>query len=303
MEDRWFRFYDNVVHDIKVQALPAPLFKQWVNVLCISSDNGGCLPPLNAVAFALRVDEAAAFSAIAALRKAGLLDPREDGSLAPHNWDGRQFITDEADGSGTPAAVRARKWRAKKALEKAALEQSQALANGSPNVQPNGSRTGSPNAPNALATVTASRPDTETETDTNTEKKEGTREVALVPSDWPTDHFDQFWAKYPNKVDRAGAAKSLAKAGKKGIEWSTIMAGLDRYIAKTDDRPWCNPTTWINQARWDEQRAEVTPHGKAKTGASLVDAIDADLAASIEEDRRAAMHEDTVLGLPPGSVH
>jgi hypothetical protein len=51
------------------------------------------------------------------------------------------------------------------------------------------------------------------------------------------------------------------------------MTGLDAYVAKTDDRPWCNPTTWINQARWDEQRAEVTPHGKSKTGGSIIDAL------------------------------
>src|SRR5258708_2376180 len=104
MADHWFRFYDNVIHDVKVQRLPDALFKSSVNVLCLVSDNGGCLPPLNAVAFALRVDEAAAFGIINALRKAELLDAMEDGSIVPHNWDGRQFITDDADGSGTPAA-------------------------------------------------------------------------------------------------------------------------------------------------------------------------------------------------------
>jgi hypothetical protein len=130
-------------------------------------------------------------------------------------------------------------------------------------------------------------------------EKEGTREVALVPSGWPTDFFDQFWKKYPNKVDRAGSMKSLARVAKKGgIEFSTIMDGLDAYVAKTDDRPWCNPTTWINQARWEHRPAEVPPHGKAqKPGGSLMASIDAELARSIEEDRRLAMHESPVLRL------
>jgi hypothetical protein len=306
MGDHWFRFCDSVVQDVKVQGLPAPTFKLWVNVLCIASDNGGCLPALNAIAFALRVDEAAALVAITTLRKAGLLDLGEGGALTPHNWDGRQFITDEADGSGTPAAVRAKKWRAKKAAEKAALELE---ANGSSNAFANGSANVQPNAPNTIANVTASRPDTDTDTETDTDPekgKKGSREVALAPSDWPNDWFDRFWKKYPNKVDRAGAMKSLAKVAKKGgIEWSRIIDGLDAYVAKTDDRPWCNPTTWINQARWDHRPAEVAPHGKAKTGGSIIDALrdQAEFFQRKVDAERAAADDleaggDDVLGLP-----
>jgi hypothetical protein len=29
-----------------------------------------------------------------------------------------------------------------------------------------------------------------------------------------------------------------------------------RYIGKTDDRPWCNPATWLNQERWADQPAQ-----------------------------------------------
>lgn len=293
MGDHWFRFYDNVVHDIKVQALPAPMFKLWVNVLCIASDNGGCLPPLNAVAFALRVDEAAAFETITALRKAGLLDPGEVGALVPHNWDGRQFITDTADGSGTPAAIRARKWREKKAVEKAALE---LAANGSSERSPNGSQTGSPNAPNALANVTASRPDTDSDTDADTDKGKGSREVALAS--WPANYAEKFWARYPNKVGKADALKKLAKAASK-VEWDILMAGLERYIAKTDDRPWCNPATWIFQCRWADEPATVSPNnGKTqKPGGSLIASINDELARSIEEDARFAGYENPVLRL------
>jgi hypothetical protein len=34
-----------------------------------------------------------------------------------------------------------------------------------------------------------------------------------------------------------------------------LMDGLARYVAKTDDRPWCNPATWLHQARWEDQPA------------------------------------------------
>jgi hypothetical protein len=65
---------------------------------------------------------------------------------------------------------------------------------------------------------------------------EGTREVALaLPNGW----FEQFWKKYPAKRDPKGSKKMLAEAVSEGVPLQTIMDGLDRYFAKTDDRPWC----------------------------------------------------------------
>jgi hypothetical protein len=118
--------------------------------------------------------------------------------------------------------------------------------------------------------------------------REGSREGALAPSGWPADWFDQFWSKYPNKIDRAGAMRLLVKVGKQGVDWSRISAGLDRYVSKTDDRPWCNPTTWIKQARWDEQPGTVVPsHGKTPgIGGSLIASLNAELEKSIQEDER-----------------
>jgi hypothetical protein len=137
------------------------------------------------------------------------------------------------------------------------------------------------------ADQTQSRPDT----DTDTEEGKGSREVALVALGLPDDWFERFWKKYPNKIDPKGSKKKLVKALKGGIQLQTIMDGLDRYIAKTDDRPWCNPTTWINQARWDEQHTEVIPHGKAKTGGSIVTALK-DL--SDHFDREAAAEREAL---------
>jgi hypothetical protein len=135
----------------------------------------------------------------------------------------------------------------------------------------------------------AQRPETRDQKPETTDwkpEKEGTREVALVAFGWPADWFDQFWTKYPNKVDRAGALKLLAKAGRKGIEWSSIMTGLDRYIAKTDDRPWCNPTTWINQSRWEEQHATVGSNNGFRTGYTRSTGHDATLASAARKARK-----------------
>ena len=89
---RWFRLYDDCLDDPKVQRLPPDLFKIWINLLCLASRNGGNLPCMEDIAFALRIDEAAADQAIGVLIDRGLLD---DGDIVrPHNWDSRQFKSD-----------------------------------------------------------------------------------------------------------------------------------------------------------------------------------------------------------------
>lgn len=70
--------------------------------------------------------------------------------------------------------------------------------------------------------------------------------------------FDRFWAMFPNKVGKADAFKAFDRAIKR-VELETMMAGLDRYVHKTDDRPWCNPATWLNQDRWNDQPAAAMP--------------------------------------------
>lgn len=66
--------------------------------------------------------------------------------------------------------------------------------------------------------------------------------------------FDQFWSIYPNRVGKREAEKAFLKAiGRADIE--TILAGLRLYAAKADDRPWCNPATWLNQDRWEDAPA------------------------------------------------
>lgn len=76
------------------------------------------------------------------------------------------------------------------------------------------------------------------------EEKKETRERA----------FDAFWAVYPHRVGKADASKAFARAAGR-VDTETLMAALRRYVAKTDDRPWCNPSTWLNQDRWTDEPA------------------------------------------------
>lgn len=77
-------------------------------------------------------------------------------------------------------------------------------------------------------------------------------------SDWPVDAFEQFWKKYPHKVGKRAAVKAFAPAKRTGVAWARVIFALDRYIAeKPADRAWCNPATWLNGGRWDDEPAAL----------------------------------------------
>lgn len=165
---RWFRFYTGVVDDPKAQMLSPEMFKHWVNVLCIAAQHDGELPPIAVTAFTLRMTEAKAAGILAKLHHLDLLDKTE-ASFKPHNWDGRQYKTDETDNTN---AARQKKHRAKQRDE---LNQLKAL------------RDHVRNGPlrNAVSHVTAKRPDTETEIISTTVQEErglGKGEVVVSPS-------------------------------------------------------------------------------------------------------------------------
>lgn len=80
-----------------------------------------------------------------------------------------------------------------------------------------------------------------------------------APASPARGEFDQFWALFPNKVGKADASKAFVKARQR-VDFHTMMDGLARYVRKTDDRPWCNPSTWLNQDRWADEPA-AQPRG------------------------------------------
>jgi len=100
---RWFKFYDDVLYDPKVQRLPKDVAWNWVNILCLASKGGGKLPPISDIAFALRITDREADALIETLLSAGLLDDI-GGSMCPHNWHERQ-------GTGDTNAERQRRFR------------------------------------------------------------------------------------------------------------------------------------------------------------------------------------------------
>jgi hypothetical protein len=269
---RWFRVYDDIINDPKVLKLSLDERWYWIAMLCIASKHSGKLPPADDLAFLLRVKVQQAAAIIARLERAGLLD-KVDGGFVPHNWDGRQYLTDVKDPT---AAHRSKRYRDRKAGRDATHRDDR-----------DATRDVTRDARDAAESV--KRPDTDTEADTeqNRAEKKEPRARALVPLGWPPDFFEQFWLKYPNKVDKAGALKALTRVGNKGaVPWQTIMDGLNRYAAKADDRPWCNPTTWINQARWEEQHATVRTNNGFRIGNTRRAGHDAILASATRKARK-----------------
>lgn len=157
---RWFRMYNEVLDDPKVQRLNGDDFKAWVNLLCLASRLDGALPPLEDIGFALRMDGKKAKAVVARLVSAGLLD-EEEGRFRPHSWNDRQYQSDVSTG-------RVKQFRERKKIA---------------------SRNGD-------ETFHETAPDTETDTEVTLAKANGV--VSLFP-DTPqkapaTDSDSEFWS-------------------------------------------------------------------------------------------------------------
>ena len=111
--------------------------------------------------------------------------------------------------------------------------------------------------------------------------------------------FDEFWQIYPHKIGKEGARPKFDAALKKA-SLEELIHGVQRYIAaKPQDRPWCNPSTWLHQQRWLDEPAP-NPGGeigrRQSTGEALFEGGARAVAAIIERDRLAA---DRDLGDTP----
>jgi hypothetical protein len=93
---QWFRFYNEVLNDPKVQCLPGDTFKAWVNILCLASQNDGVIPSIDDVTFALRLPLHDVTEHFDILFAAGLIDEK-NGFRSPHNWKKRQFKSDTSN--------------------------------------------------------------------------------------------------------------------------------------------------------------------------------------------------------------
>ena len=126
--------------------------------------------------------------------------------------------------------------------------------------------------------------------------KKRTRTNALA-SPWTEADRERFWTAFPNKIGKADAMKAFDKASNK-VTPEVLFPALHRYANKTDDRPFCNPSTWLNQERWLDQPAANNngqrPYGppRGHSSADFLAGISS-LAADITGNNQASGLEDT----------
>jgi hypothetical protein len=91
----WIRLYTDVPHNPKVQRLAPDVFKFWINVLCLSSEDGR-LPKVEDIAFATHIRPHRVRKYLEKLLAADLIDRdwSATGALSVHAWDERQFASD-----------------------------------------------------------------------------------------------------------------------------------------------------------------------------------------------------------------
>lgn len=86
--------------------------------------------------------------------------------------------------------------------------------------------------------------------------------------------FNTFWKAYPKKVGKKGAYKSFCKLPKE--VWPKLVPAVEtqkqsRQWQKDDGQYIPNPTTWLNQGRWDD---ELEHEGVRMPNAGHVDMAD-----------------------------
>jgi hypothetical protein len=91
----WFRVYQTILDDPKVQQLSAKNFRALVNLWALASQNQGALPSESDIAFKLRMKPKEAEQVLTDLKASGLIDETDEG-LTPHNWNSRQFKSDSS---------------------------------------------------------------------------------------------------------------------------------------------------------------------------------------------------------------
>lgn len=197
---RWFRMYDCLLDDPKVQRLPDRFFKIWVNLLCVASRNDGRLPNIDDLSFLLRISAEEMQQAVDYLCSAGLFDYTEDGH-SPHNWSERQYKSDVSTD------------RVKRFRERSMKQSS---------------------------TVSVTPPEADTETDTETDKKEEPRKrdtaprkkKTVLPENFQLSDRVQSWAKEKGFDQLQAHLESfIGKAKAKGytyIDWDEALMGAIR---------------------------------------------------------------------------
>ena len=74
------------------------------------------------------------------------------------------------------------------------------------------------------------------------------------------DEFEKLWKKYPRKQGKSNALKAYIKARKSGVEYDTILNGIEKYseyCQNIDSQYIKHGSTWFNQQCWNDEYGGV----------------------------------------------
>ena len=125
----------------------------------------------------------------------------------------------------------------------------------------NGKKGGRPRKPLGLATDNLDEDENENrniDVNDNNNLQENVETTSRTRAEILAERFDEFWAAYPSKVAKGKARESWNKIKPSAELHQKILVAIDaakqswkwqqengRYIP--------NPTTWLNQGRWDDE--------------------------------------------------
>lgn len=93
----WFRLHTHLLHNSKAQALPPHLFKAWINILCMAKEGDGVIPPVEQIAFHLRLRISRANEIMRDLEDRGFCHPEQGGTFSANDWDAHQYKSDDVN--------------------------------------------------------------------------------------------------------------------------------------------------------------------------------------------------------------
>ena len=240
----WFRLWTSTLHSRKIQELSPEIFKFWINFLCASRLNNGCVSEED-LTFLTRSHPNKTKKAIKLLIEKNLAT-EEDGYFFPHDWEAWQFDSDNSTE------------RVKKHREKIKKREDGRSGNSNETFQMYQEERSMQQKGN----VSETSPETETDTDTEKEPP-----IVPHPKITPTPRkkdpgqryapeFEIFWKFYPRKVGKEAAYKAWGKlkppleACLSTLDWQT----KSRNWLKDDGEYIPHPSTWLNQMRWEDEK-------------------------------------------------
>lgn len=110
-------------------------------------------------------------------------------------------------------------------------------------------------------------------------------------SKFSNSDFEDWYDSYPHKIGKAVARKAFLKLKPQEVSLQQLHSGLKIYIqTKPPERNWCNPATWLNQERWDDEPACET--SIRRDGGRSAGGVASGMAQAIENRSRKRQRDE-----------